>query len=66
MVFDPFAGVGTVGAAAAGLQRRFVLFEESFEGVDAIRAALPMWPGVRPKSILYLNENPLALMTNGY
>jgi site-specific DNA-methyltransferase (adenine-specific) len=36
-VLDPFAGIGTVGKAAAKLGRRFVLIEQNAEYADVIR-----------------------------
>jgi DNA modification methylase len=40
VVLDPFAGVGTVGVAAAGLRRRFVLSEVDPDYVATIRREL--------------------------
>jgi site-specific DNA-methyltransferase (adenine-specific) len=37
---DPFAGSGTLGAACQGLQRRFVLIDESNEAVEVMRKRL--------------------------
>jgi DNA modification methylase len=37
VVLDPFAGSGTVGLAAASLDRRFVLFESNFNYIELIR-----------------------------
>ncbi|MCZ8046830.1 MAG: site-specific DNA-methyltransferase [Microcystis aeruginosa K13-05] len=37
VVLDPFAGSGTVGLAAASLDRRFVLFESNFHYIELIR-----------------------------
>ena len=43
VVFDPFAGVGTVGEAAAELGRRFVLFEADIEKFAAIEKQAQTW-----------------------
>jgi DNA modification methylase len=43
VVLDPFAGIGTVGQAAAGLGRRYVLCEQEPEYVAAMRAASAGW-----------------------
>ena len=43
VVLDPFAGAGTVGRAAAGLGRRFVLFEASFEKFATIEKQAQSW-----------------------
>ena len=39
-VLDPFAGPGTLGAAAAELGRRYVLIDESDEAVDVMERRL--------------------------
>ena len=41
LVLDPFAGSGTVGAAAAKLDRRFLLIDETADAVACMRARLP-------------------------
>ena len=43
VVLDPFAGVGTVGAAAAGLGRRFVLSEVEPRYVRVMERELAPW-----------------------
>ncbi len=48
LVVDPFAGSGTVGAAAAGLDRRYLLIDENPEAVDVMLARLPDAEVVRP------------------
>jgi site-specific DNA-methyltransferase (adenine-specific) len=40
LVLDPFAGSGTLGAAAAELGRRYVLIDESAEAVAVMRRRL--------------------------
>ena len=41
LVLDPFAGSGTVGAAAERLGRRYLLIDDNPEAVDVMRARLP-------------------------
>lgn len=41
VVLDPFAGSGTVGIAAAFLERRFILFEKNLSYIELIQQALP-------------------------
>ena len=41
LVLDPFAGSGTVGAAAAGLGRRYLLVDENPEAIEVMRMRLP-------------------------
>lgn len=50
VVLDPFAGIGTVGEAAARLGRRFVLAEIDSDYVDVIRERREMdWDGWCPR-----------------
>ena len=58
VVLDPFAGSGTVGASAARLGRRFVLFELVPDYVELIRQAAPEWLGKAAENILCLNCDP--------
>src|SRR5205823_14654136 len=51
VVMDPFAGSGTVGAAASRLGRRFVLFDINPDYIKLIRDAVPWWLGDR-KSVV--------------
>ena len=44
-VLDPFAGSGTVGAAAARLERRFLLIDDNPEAIAVMRARLPEGTG---------------------
>ena len=44
-VLDPFAGVGTVGAAAARLRRAFVLVEKDPQFVDEMKTRSRKWLG---------------------
>ncbi|MCY3571037.1 MAG: site-specific DNA-methyltransferase [Chloroflexi bacterium] len=48
LVLDPFAGSGTVGAAAEELGRRYLLVDSNPEAVDVMRARLPGAEVVRP------------------
>ncbi len=43
VVLDPFADVGTVGEAAARLDRGFVLFKSNVEKFTVIQQASPSW-----------------------
>lgn len=58
VVLDPFAGSGTVGDAASGLGRRFVLFELNPEYIKIIQEATPSWLGKAADDILWLNCPP--------
>jgi DNA modification methylase len=55
VVLDPFAGSGTTGAAAAGLNRRFVLFEINPEYIQLIQQQVSAWLGKSAKNILWMN-----------
>ncbi len=48
LVLDPFAGSGTVGAAAAQLGRRYLLVDSNPEAVEVMRERLPGAEVVRP------------------
>jgi len=54
-VMDPFAGSGTVGAAAAKLERRFVLFEINPDYIEFIKDSVDAWLGKAAENILWLN-----------
>src|SRR5574341_329590 len=56
---DPFAGSGTVGAAAAELGRRFVLFDNNSEYVELMREAVVGWKNVSIPSIMWINCAPV-------
>ena len=58
VVLDPFAGSGTVGAAAANLHRRFVLFEINPDYIEIIRQEATTWLGEDTKDILWINCAP--------
>lgn len=55
VVLDMFAGSGTVGAAAAKLGRRFILFELNSEYVESMRKDAYSWLGQDADHILCLN-----------
>ncbi len=59
VVFDPFAGSGTVGAAASGLGRRFVLFEINPEYVELMRKEASLWLGEACTQVLCINCPPI-------
>jgi DNA modification methylase len=54
VVLDPFAGVGTVGAVASRLGRRFVLIEQKPEYAQEICRRAKEWPG--PEALVRMNE----------
>ncbi|MFM7907276.1 MAG: DNA-methyltransferase [Microcystis sp.] len=55
VVLDPFAGSGTVGLAAASLDRRFVLFESNFNYIELIRKLITEGNQTDLDSIISLN-----------
>jgi DNA modification methylase len=55
VVLDPFAGSGTVGAAAAKLDRRFVLFDINPEYVKLMQDNVVSWLGEAAKTVLCIN-----------
>jgi len=59
VVLDPFAGIGTVGRAAAKLGRRFVLFENNSQYVEIIRKDIGKWLGKGVEDVLFMNCNPV-------
>ncbi len=58
VVLDPFAGSGTVGAAAASLGRRFALFEINSDYIALMRDAVDGWLGKESDNVLWLNCKP--------
>jgi DNA modification methylase len=58
VVMDPFAGSGTVGAAASRLERRFVLWEINPEYIEIMRQAVPDWLGLAANQVLWANCEP--------
>ncbi|NUM48929.1 MAG: site-specific DNA-methyltransferase [Anaerolineales bacterium] len=59
IVLDPFAGSGTVGNAASGLERRFVLFENNPEYLEIIREEILAWKNVNLKNVMWINCDPV-------
>ena len=59
VVLDPFAGIGTVGKAAARLGRRFALIEQNPEYVSMIRSDVKTWIGKEARHVLTLNGPPI-------
>lgn len=59
VVLDPFAGIGTVGKAAAKLERRFVLIEKNVEYMNIIRDESKDWLGKDAENILTINCAPI-------
>lgn len=58
VVLDPFAGSGTVGAAAAKHGRRFVLFELNPSYIQLMRESVGDWLLKKANDILWLNCEP--------
>lgn len=63
VVLDPFAGSGTVGAAASELGRRFALFELNPDYIKLIREDMRNWANLQPNDVMYLNCEPPQLQT---
>lgn len=61
VVLDPFAGIGTTGAAAVQLGRRFVLIEQEPKYVSIIRSDAMKWMGTAAADILTLNCEPIRI-----
>lgn len=62
VVLDPFAGIGTVGQAAAKLGRRFVLIEIDPEYAREICRRAKMWLGKKEaQDVLLLNCPPISV-----
>ncbi|GAB4505983.1 MAG: site-specific DNA-methyltransferase [Anaerolineales bacterium] len=61
VVMDPFAGIGTVGKAAAMLGRRFVLIEQNPEYVSIIREEARAWLGKDARTVLTINCPPIQV-----
>ena len=58
VVLDPFAGSGTVGAAATGLGRRFVLFDINPDYISLIKESVTTWLGQAADDVLWMNCSP--------
>lgn len=61
VVLDPFAGSGTVGAAASELNRRFVLFDNNLAYIKIMQQASLTWKSVKLTSMMWLNCEPPRL-----
>ena len=61
VVLDPFAGIGTVGAAAARLGRRFVLLEREKKYVDVMRHEVVNWLGKASTDVFCLHCDPFDI-----
>jgi len=59
VVMDPFAGSGTVGAAASHLGRRFVLFDINPDYAELMRQAITTWENVSPSAVMWINCKPV-------
>lgn len=59
VVLDPFAGIGTVGRAAAKLGRRFVLIEQDETYIRHIREGVEEWLGHDAEHVLTIDCSPL-------
>lgn len=72
VVLDPFAGSGTVGAAASKLGRRFVLIDINPEYVAHMTRFARKWLGENADNVLYVHCSPdrtpdlFSFMRNGY
>ena len=55
VILDPFAGSGTVGLAAASLDRRFVLFESNFNYIELMRKLITEGNKIDLDSVIWLN-----------
>jgi len=55
VVLDPFARSGTVGAAASGLNRKFVLFDNNPDYIEIIRKEVTSWKNVNLNTVMWIN-----------
>jgi hypothetical protein len=55
VVFDPFAGLGTVGEAAVKLERRFVLFEMNIDYINEIKRKAVVWTAGNKEAINWID-----------
>ena len=60
VVLDPFAGSGTVGKAAAGLDRRFVLFDINPEYIEIMKREVGTWLWKSADDVLWIGTPPPA------
>jgi DNA modification methylase len=61
VVLDPFAGIGTVGKAAARLGRRFVLIEQDPNYINIMRDETKAWLGPEARHIFTINCPPISV-----
>lgn len=61
VVLDPFAGIGTVGKAAARLGRRFVLIEQDPNYINIIRDETKAWLGPEARHVFTINCPPISV-----
>jgi DNA modification methylase len=61
VVLDPFAGIGTVGRAAAKLSRRFVLIDQEPRFVAIMREEVRQWLGPAAGEVLTINCPPIDI-----
>lgn len=59
VILDPFAGIGTVGEAAAKLGRRFILIEQEAKYVSVIRKEAIQWLHENAGHVLTINCAPI-------
>jgi len=64
VVLDPFAGIGTVGEAAAKSERRFVLFEKKPEYIKEIKSKIENWLMNEVKNVNWINCEPVKQKYN--
>lgn len=56
VVLDPFAGTGTVGAAAVKNERRFLLVEKDKKYLEIIKRSVPKWLGKEAQQVMWINS----------
>lgn len=59
VVLDPFAGSGTVGNAASGTGRRFVLFENNPDYIEIIRDDVKTWKNINLNTVMWIDCEPV-------
>ena len=60
VILDPFAGIGTVGEAAAKLNRRFALFEINEDYIDEIKRNIESWLQRKTEDVNWINCEPVS------
>lgn len=61
VVLDPFAGIGTVGAAALRLNRRFVLIDIDEKYIDVAKKRIGKILGKKAKDVMCINCDPIDI-----